>query len=44
MKPQIYHSHKKSTKSTMVQTFATHLHVRQDTPALDFKVDFITDS
>lgn len=28
--------------TTPVQTFRTHLHVRQDKPAMDFKTNFIT--
>lgn len=30
------------TNTTLVPTFITHLHARQDKPALDFKMDFIT--
>lgn len=31
-----------SRNTTPVQTFMTHLHVRQEKPGLDFKMDFIT--
>lgn len=30
------------SNTTPVQTFRTHLHVRQDKPAMDFKTNFIT--
>lgn len=34
--------HKMFNNTTSVQTFMTHLHVRQDKPAMDFKTNFIT--
>lgn len=40
--PVIEQIPKMCSKKASVQTFMTHLHARQDKPALDFKMDFIT--